>query len=375
MESLLGLADRTEEDWAVNQARLRHQQQQQQNQPGPSSNGIVEEGGNNADSDEVDEDDNDSTDGHKPLKVRKYGKPMPTLPTDLTYLQPQRVSTISTPSDRLVLQEKLKRKLEEARLARYRDMGITSGNVPLNRDAILNARRERQKHRKTEIRVRNGKKTDEEEVPVDKASIGFGRVKFETGNKLSTAKSTLQIGKRKSEESKNVTTKNLREAQAKKAKLAGMSEEERAAVIEKGKWDKALLLSQGGKVRDDEKKLKHKVKDREKQRSKSTTQWQERLAAVDHAKDARQRQRRENIDHRKEVKGTKGKVRQSLVSKFKTKKSEQHDAQSAARSKKRKSTGESSSTHDHESSPGKKIKRPGFEGKSKMNGIFKKSKA
>ena len=65
----------------------------------------------------------------------------------------------------------------------------------------------------------------------------------------------------------------LSQLAAHKEKLATLPEEERAARVEREKWDKAAARVDGVKVHDDEGRLKKAAKRKEKQKQKSKKEW------------------------------------------------------------------------------------------------------
>lgn len=68
-------------------------------------------------------------------------------------------------------------------------------------------------------------------------------------------------------------TQALASLQSKQQKLSEMPEEKRKGIEEKEKWKKALERAEGGKVRDDEGRLKKAAKRVEKQKGKSAKEW------------------------------------------------------------------------------------------------------
>jgi hypothetical protein len=68
-------------------------------------------------------------------------------------------------------------------------------------------------------------------------------------------------------------TQALAHLHAQKSKLADLPEEKRKDIEEKERWGKMLQRAEGGKVRDDEGRLKKAERRMEKQKAKSGKEW------------------------------------------------------------------------------------------------------
>jgi hypothetical protein len=68
-------------------------------------------------------------------------------------------------------------------------------------------------------------------------------------------------------------TQALAKLQKQNAKIETLAKEKREVVTEKQKWEKAAIRMEGGKVRDDETRLKKAVKRKEKEKTRSKRDW------------------------------------------------------------------------------------------------------
>lgn len=102
--------------------------------------------------------------------------------------------------------------------------------------------------------------------------------------------------------------KLLAQAEARKSKLEKMKASDAQTakdVGEKYTWKTALLKAEGGKPKDDPKRLKKTIKRREKQKEKSKKQWKARTEQVIKQKEEKQKLRKQHLKER--VEGKKGK--------------------------------------------------------------------
>ncbi|GHJ88927.1 hypothetical protein NliqN6_5329 [Naganishia liquefaciens] len=108
-------------------------------------------------------------------------------------------------------------------------------------------------------------------------------------------------GAKSSSHLKNISnpTQALQHLQNQKAKLAELPAEKRKQIEEKEKWAKALERAEGGKVRDDEIRLKKAAKRVDKQKAKSSKEWSDRKEELRNAATVKAKKRNENIAARK----------------------------------------------------------------------------
>lgn len=108
--------------------------------------------------------------------------------------------------------------------------------------------------------------------------------------------------KKKSEFSGKNYKQLLKKVELKKEKMEKLKQKdsEKATIVEeKEKWKKAILKSQGVKVKDDPQLLKKALKKKEKIKRKKGKEWKERIEETEAKKKARQEKRTRNIQKRK----------------------------------------------------------------------------
>ncbi|KAH9861612.1 hypothetical protein J1614_011364 [Plenodomus biglobosus] len=240
---------------------------------------------------------------------------------------------------------RLNAKLEAMRQARKADG--PDGRPARNRAELIEQRRKKEAERKAAKKVsRQEAKEDEarqkaeEQLarirggsgspsvfparsPESERNFNFGKVAWD-GQQLEGDLSGFLESRKKKGKSDAKTA--LDAAQKKQARLNGLDEEKRKDIQEKDLWLAAKKRAQGEKVFDDVGLLKKSLKRQLKQKEKSKQEWKERLTNVEHGKETKQKKREENLRKRKEEKGQKGKKKGGAKK------------------------------------PGKKVKRPGFEG-------------
>ncbi|KAF3114438.1 hypothetical protein TWF569_011221 [Orbilia oligospora] len=259
--------------------------------------------------------------------------PAPSNTTDTSTTQKTLAEKLKTSKDPLVqqqLKERLAKRIEELRHARKAD----GGEVPRTRTELMDQRRKRdeqRKERKKQMRLQakveaeraaestDGKKKSESKkhngVSTAPANYTFGNVDFEDGAKLTANLEGIKAAGKKRGPSDVLGA--LKHAEAKKARLAGMSDEKRAGIQEKDRWSKALKMASGEKLQDDEGLLKKSLKRQDKAKKKSEREWKERNDNVEKGKAMRQKKREANLAARREQKkaGKGGKKARKVPSK------------------------------------------------------------
>lgn len=240
---------------------------------------------------------------------------------------------------------RLNQRLEELRANRKADG--PDGRPAKNRAELIEARRQkaaekkaakktsrqeakedeaRQKAEEQLARIRGGSGSPSifpARSPESERNFNFGKVAWDDQQLEGNLSGFLESRKKKG---KSDAKTALDAAQKKQARIKGLDEEKRKDIQEKDLWLAAKKRAQGEKVYDDVGLLKKSLKRQMKQKEKSKQEWKDRLTSVAQGKENKQKKREENLRKRKEEKGMKGKKK--------------------AGAKK----------------PGKKVKRPGFEG-------------
>ncbi|OQV08657.1 hypothetical protein CLAIMM_12889 [Cladophialophora immunda] len=131
----------------------------------------------------------------------------------------------------------------------------------------------------------------------------FGRIAFEDGTHFEpSSTSAVEEHKRKGVRD---TASELKLAESKRARMAGLDEEKRLDIEQKDMWLNAKRRAHGEHVRDNTSLLKKALKRQQGQKKKSEKEWNERLDGVKKAQDAKQKKRAENLSKRKEEKSSK----------------------------------------------------------------------
>jgi hypothetical protein len=219
------------------------------------------------------------------------------------------------------LQARLKARIEALRAQRKAD-GPAGG--PRNRQELLESRRKKEEARKLHKKELRLKAKEEEERlnnerlrgsgsplatpdifsprPVDENNFSFGRVAFDEEETDPTLGSIAAHKKKKGPS--DIKTA-LAAAERKAQRLAGMDEDKRKEIEEKDMWLNAKKRAHGERVKDDQSLLKKTLKRKTDQKTKSATQWNERLDNVKKGKEMKDKKRTENLAKRSAEKGGK----------------------------------------------------------------------
>ena len=179
-------------------------------------------------------------------------------------------------------------------------------------DAKINAKKEAKKlTQATPVSFPEIKEEEssEDEMVVD-SGLSFGRV-LVNDTEIDAGRGQVKLSKQKSKGASDPKSR-LEHLKAREKKVAQMDPEKADKAIENDRWHHALLSARGEKVKDDISLLKKTISRREREKKKSTREWDERLAKVEKGKGDRQRKREENIAKRRAEKG-KGKGEKKVV--------------------------------------------------------------
>lgn len=222
--------------------------------------------------------------------------------------------------DQAILQERLRVRIEELRAKRKADG--PDGRPARSRQELLDQRRKKADQKKA-LKKELRRKAKEEEArkqeeqlrgsgsPLSGADIfsprteannfSFSRMAFADGSATDASMSKLMDAPKQKGPQDAKTA--LLAAQNKDKRLSGLDAQKRADIDEKDTWLNAKKRAQGERVRDDTSLLKKALKRKEKQKSKSEKEWQDREQAVVKGKEMKQKRREDNLAKRKEEKG------------------------------------------------------------------------
>lgn len=234
------------------------------------------------------------------------------------------------------LRKRLADKITEMRVKR-KAPGTNAPGAPKNREELLAARKQRQVSKKrvwdeadadsdteaadestADISVNGEGPTDSDAAATGDLgeSIMFGQIALGGGDKLGR---DMEANEQKRIKKRNAIDQ-LKTLEGRRAKISALSEEKQKEIANKAQWSRAILQSEGAKVRDNEKLLKKTVKQQQKRKNKSEREWKERLDNVAKGIAAREAKRNANLAARKEAKNSKGKKKKPKRAGFEGKK-------------------------------------------------------
>lgn len=248
------------------------------------------------------------------------------LPPTIEETKPPSSAVVNSNDDGQTPRERLQAAISQLRADRKADGPGARG--PKSRQELLEQRRRKEEERKAskkeqkrQEREEEARRQDEEiarrfspggsgsllasprSPVVDHTSsnnFSFGRVAFDDGSQLDPSMSNFLSEHKK--KGPTDTTAALKNAQAKKSKLAGLDEAKRKEIQEKDMWLNAKRKAHGEHVRDDTSLLKKALKRQQGQKKKSEKEWTERTEGIQKSQFAKQKKRTENLAKRKDEK-------------------------------------------------------------------------
>ena len=218
-------------------------------------------------------------------------------------------------------------------LKRARNADGLNGAPARNRQELMEARRRNEEQRKSHKKELRQKVKEEERRKLNETlargspllsgsplrspgsplnapsppanSFCFSRVHFADGLHATASLDAIIDPKTKPKGPSDPRTALLA-AQKKQIRLNSLDENKKADIAEKDAWLNARKRAHGERIRDDTSLLKKTLKRKEKQKKKSSKEWNERLEGVKKSQDMKQKKREANIQRRKEEKGKKG---------------------------------------------------------------------
>lgn len=222
--------------------------------------------------------------------------------------------------DAAELQNRLRARIEELRARRKAD-GPTG--QARSRQELLETRRKKEEARKAHKKELRLKSKAQEELKnnerlrgsgsplatdifsprVEENQFSFGRVAFEDGEEADATLSSLSTHKKR--KGPQDTRAALQAAEKKAQRLASLDPSKRADIEEKDLWLNAKKKAHGEKLKDDQSLLKKALKRKEKVKTKSATEWNERVDGVKRGKEMKDERRERNLKKRRDEKGVK----------------------------------------------------------------------
>lgn len=218
-------------------------------------------------------------------------------------------------------------------MKRARNADGLNGAPARNRQELMEARRQKEEQRKAHKKELRHKAKEEERQkrnetlargspllsgspilspgsPLNNPSspannFSFSRVSFADGQHASATLNAIIDPKTKPKGPSDPRTALLA-AQKKLCRLNSLDESKKADIAEKDTWLNARKRAHGERIRDDTSLLQKTLKRKEKQKKRSSKEWNERLDGVKKSQDMKQKKREANLQKRKEQTGKKG---------------------------------------------------------------------
>lgn len=238
----------------------------------------------------------------------------------------QPMDTVQTEAERQAARQRLQEQISQFRSQRKAD------DKPVRSRAELLAQRRQKEQERKAAKKEQRKKEKEEEAKLQDEEMArrfspggsgsllasprspmiddggsnaftFGRIAFDDGTQFDAATGSAAASKKHKGPADPATA--LKAAQAKQARVAALDDQKKQSIEEKDMWLNAKKRAHGERVKDDTSLLKKALKRQEKQKQRSGKDWDTRLEGVRSSQEARQKKRTENLQKRKDEKGSK----------------------------------------------------------------------
>lgn len=140
------------------------------------------------------------------------------------------------------------------------------------------------------------KESSAPQIPED---VMFGKIVFKDGSRLSNDATKVEEARKAK---KRNAADQLRVLEQRKQKFSELDEDKQKQIQENAKWSRAILQTEGAKLRDDEKLLKKTLKRKANKKLKSEKLWKERMYNTKKGISDREAKRNFNIQAHKEAK-------------------------------------------------------------------------
>lgn len=130
-------------------------------------------------------------------------------------------------------------------------------------------------------------------------NLMFGQVQFGDGARLSRDFKSLEEERK---HKKRNASDQLRVLESRKTKINKLDKTKQDKIAENAKWSRAILQSEGARVRDDESLLKKTIRQKENRKKRSEKEWKQRIYNVKKGVSDREAKRHANISAHKEAK-------------------------------------------------------------------------
>lgn len=188
------------------------------------------------------------------------------------------------------------------------------------REELLSARKAKMELRKNQALYRDKNRKDENNTEADfdadmlvedeitdtklldkdmDSNLMFGQVQFGDGARL--GKDSKSLEEERKHKKRNVIDQ-LRVLENRKSKIHKLDKTKQDEIAENAKWSRAILHTEGARVRDDESLLRKTIRQKENRKKRSEKEWKQRIYNVKKGVSDREAKRHANINAHKEAK-------------------------------------------------------------------------